>query len=43
LEQQLLFLLKHPENAVSCGQAARQWIHAHQGAVKAVMDDLFPQ
>ena len=43
LEQQLLFWLKHPENAVSCGQAARQWVHTHLGAVKAIMDDLFSQ
>ena len=41
LEQQLLFWLKHPENAFSCGQAARQWVHAHQGATEVIMNDLF--
>jgi 3-deoxy-D-manno-octulosonic-acid transferase len=41
LEQQLLFWLKHPEDATACGQAAQKWVHTHQGAVKVIMDDLF--
>ena len=43
LEQQLLFWLKHPQDAINCGQAAQKWVHTHQGAVKVIMDDLFPQ
>ena len=43
LEQQLLFWLKHPEDAIACGQAAQKWVHVHQGTVKIIMDDLFPQ
>lgn len=43
LEQQLFFWLKHPEDATTCGQAAQKWVHTHQGVVKIIMDDLFPQ
>ena len=43
LEQQLFFWLKHPEEATTCGQAAQKWAHTHRGAVKIIMDDLFPQ